>query len=189
MAQPCHPCPTNHCADSPFDRVVVSYLIRGGAVVQWELLPTFTEPMPYRFQLQVGRTPNPNADDWEDVGLPVENSFLAVNGEQRVWGKTNWTHYRVRLETSLGVHYSLPVNGLGTLDRRSWRLARETVRQELVRFRVTAGQPGYLLKRRVTGTPCPRCLDFQTEEVRDPNCVDCYGTGFACGYFFPIDCV
>jgi hypothetical protein len=34
-----------------------------------------------------------------------------------------------------------------------------------------------------------RCLDHQTQEVRDPACPNCYGTGFECGYFYPVACV
>jgi hypothetical protein len=79
---------------------------------------------------------------------------------------------------------------MGTLDRRSWRLAREMVRQRLVAYRYgPGGQRGFLLKRRWTGMPCTKCLDYQTREVRDPACTECYGTGFQCGYFYPMKCV
>lgn len=178
------------CPDSVFDRVVVNYLITGPTRIMYELLPTFTDPMPLSFQLQVGATANPLADDWEDVGLPVINQYVLFDAEQRVWGKTNWTHYRVVLTSPLGVYYSTPVGGMGTLDRRSWRLAREMVRQRLVAYRFgPGGQRGFLLKRRWTGIPCHKCLDYQTKEVRDPSCVSCYGTGFECGYYFPMSCV
>lgn len=184
----CQPCP-NSC-ESVFDRVVVSHLIRGGTTVQWELLNTFTDPAPLLFQLQVGRTANPDADDWVNVGLPAENQLFAVDPEQRVWGKTNWTHYRVKLTTPLGTYFSAPTGGLGTLSRRDWRLAREILRQRLVAYRFGPGaQEGYLLKRRISGQPCQACLDFQTREVRNPDCERCYGTGFECGYYFPMGCV
>ena len=86
----------------------------------WSLVDTFLDPSPLQFTLQVGTTANQDADDWTDVGLPVVDQFVAFDPEQRVWGKTNWTHYRVRLVTSLGTYYSLPTGGMGTLDRRSW---------------------------------------------------------------------
>ena len=181
--QPCVP-----VCESVFDRVVVSYLIRGGTQVSWELLPTFTDPSPLVFQLQVGTTGNPDADDWEDVGLPVQDQFTAIDPDQRVYGKSNWTHYRVVLTSPKGVYYSTPVAGLGILDRRDWRRARNLVRQRLKIYRYQEGQEGYLLKRRVTGQRCPVCIDLQTGECRNPNCLTCYGTGFTCGYFFPIGC-
>jgi hypothetical protein len=182
---PCAPqCP------SVFDRVVVSYLIRGGTLLTWELLPTFTDEGPLEFQLQYGTTDNNDSDDWIDVGLPVENVYFAYDGEQRVFGKTNWAFYRVKLTSSIGVYYSDPANANGTLERRSWRLAREMVRQRKKAYRVGVGaQEGYLLKRRWTGVPCPVCLDYMTREVRNPDCPQCYGTGFKCGYFYPMACV
>lgn len=187
-------CPLGVCppvCQSVFDRVVVSHAIARRTRVMWELLDTFTEPGPLEFQLQVGQTANPDANDWENVGLPVVDQYLAYDDEQRVWGKTNWTHYRLKLTTAAGgTHYSLPTGGMGILDRRSWRLVRDMIRQRLVAYRYgPGGQAGYLLKRRVTGEPCSLCTDHMTKEVRNPSCPNCYGTGFKCGYFYPIECV
>lgn len=182
-------CPINLCDDSPFDRVVVSYLTRGFTSVSFQLLPTFLDPRPLTAQLQVGRTANPNADDWLDVGLPVVDQVTLYDPDQRAFGKTNFTHYRIKLTTPLSAYYSLPVGAQGILDRRAWRLAREIVRQRLVAYRYGPGaQRGYLLKRRRTGEPCHVCLDHQTREVRNPDCPSCYGTGFECGYYFPLSC-
>jgi hypothetical protein len=169
---------------------VVSYLISGMTKIMWDLLPTFLDPMPLTFQLQVGTTDSNDADDWQDVGLPMQDVYFAFDPEQRVWGKTNWTHYRVKLTSSLGVYYSDPVAGMGILDRRYWRIAREMIRQRKKAYYFgPGGQAGYLLKRRVTGKPCPICLDYQTGEVKNPDCPNCFGTGFDCGYFFPQSCI
>jgi hypothetical protein len=184
----CEPC-TDQC-ELVFDRVVVSHLIQGPTRVMWELTDTFTEPGPFEFQLQAGKTANPDADDWEDVGLPVVDQYFALDADQRVWGKLDWTHYRVALTTPAGTHVSAPVGGMGVLDRRDWRLARDMVRQRKVAFRVgPGGQKGYLLKRRWAGADCPVCLDHQTKEVRNPDCPDCFGTGKKCGYYYPMSCV
>ncbi len=188
MLHDCDPSCRTPYGPTPFDRVVVSYLIKGGTRVMWELVPTFNDPGPLSFQLQVGTTANPNADDWADVGLPAEDVYFAVDGEQRVFGKTNWAYYRVLLTTGRGTYASDPVNLWGTMSRHDWRLAREITRKELVHHR-GASQQGYLLKRRVTGTRCRLCLDHMTKEVRRPSCTSCYGTGFECGYYYPMACV
>lgn len=177
------------CDRLVFDRVAVSYAIPGGTRVLWTLLPTFTDPGPLTFQLQVGRTANPNADDWEDVGGPVTDVYFAVDPEQRVFGKTNWTFYRVLLTTPKASYASPPVNTNGTLSKHDWLKVRNLVRRKRTTLRLGEGQEGYLLKRRVAGAPCPVCLDFQTKEVRDPGCPSCYGTGLECGYFYPMSCV
>lgn len=180
-------CPTP--CRSVFDRVVVSYLIAGLTRVSWQLLPTFLDKGPLEFTLQIGQNANPYADDWEDVGLPVTDQYSAYDPEQRAWGKTNWTHYRVKLVSSENIYYSDPVGAMGTLDRRMWLKAREIIRQRRKAYRLgTGGQPGYLLKRRWSGQPCKMCLDHQTLEVRDPYCGSCFGTGFECGYYYPTAC-
>jgi len=184
----CQPCSTT--CPAVFDRVIVSHVIRGGSTIMWELLQTFIDPGPLVFQLQVASISGADTDAWENVGLPVENQYCAIDPEQRVWGKTQYTHYRVKLTTPLGTYYSAPVFGLGVLDRRGWRHAREIIRQNRLAFRVgPGGQEGYLLKRRWTGQRCPVCTDLQTNEPRDAYCPTCYGTGFRCGYYYPMSCI
>lgn len=186
-------CPDDRCppvCESVFDRVVVSYLVSGGAKISWELLQTFTDPNPLSFQLQVAQARSTQDEDWVDVGLPVENQYYAIDPDQRVWGKTQWTHYRVVVTSPLGTYASAPTFGMGTLDERDWRIAAETVRQRQQFYRVgPGGQRGYLLKQRRTGVVCPTCIDLQTRESRDPDCPDCFGTGFQAGYYYPLACV
>ena len=185
--QPCHRLDRERC-DSVFDRVHVSYLIRGGTRVMWDLIPEFKDPLPWIFQLQVGRVGDPLSGEWTNVGLPMENTFYGIDGEQRVWGKTQWAHYRVVLTTPNGVYSSAPVNLMGILNHRDWRLAREVVRKERVRNRLSTCD-GYLLKRRFSGLKCPLCVDLQLDDVRDPDCPQCWGTGYQCGYYYPMPCI
>jgi hypothetical protein len=185
----CTPCQPLSC-EAVFDRVIISYLIRGGTKIMWELLDTFKDPRPFEFQLQVGETNSNDSDDWKDVGLPVMDTFVAVDDEQRTYSKwPNTTHYRLQLTTPVARYLSDPIAGEGTLSVRDWRLARNIIREERTRLKFHAGQRGVLLKRRITGEDCPVCLDHQTREIRDPDCPECYGTGKNCGYYFPIDCV
>lgn len=182
-----NPCPAS--CESVFAMVHVSYLLRGGTRVMWTLMSDFNDLPPWTFQLQVGRTGNPAADDWEDVGLAVDNSCYAIDPEQQNYSKGDQdAHYRVKLTTSDGLYFSDPVAKAGILPPRDWRLAREIVRKERLRHRY-ANQDGYLLKRRVTGKDCPICLDRQTMEVLDPYCPQCWGTGKECGYYYPLGCV
>jgi hypothetical protein len=184
-------CETNDClpsCDNVFSLVHVSYLIRGGTRVMWDLIPEFKDPTPWVFQLQVGETGNEDASDWDDVGLAVENTCYAIDSQKHEYGSTANTHYRVKLTTPAGTYYSAPTAKTGILQPRDWRLAKEIVRRELVRFKYSA-QDGYLLKRIISGPGCTRCLDFQTGEVTDPYCPQCRGTGKECGYYYPMACI
>lgn len=157
-------------------------------MVSWELHPMFRDAAPHVFQLQMGRTANPDADDWTNVGGPITDDFYAIDDTQRVYGKTQWTHYRVRMITEVGTYYSKPELAAGALTFREWRLAKAIIRAESLRLRKTpAGDEGYVLKRKLYGTPCP-CRDRQTQETREPQHTTCYGTGFVGGYFTPIPC-
>jgi len=183
--QPCDPCPSE--CENPFDRVVVSYLTHGGTHVMWNLRDDFLDKQPLTFQLQYGMTANPDANDWLDVGLPVTDNYLAVDGEQRAFAKFNTTYYRVQLTTSKGTYYSVPVNAMGALNWTDWRHAREIIRRELKEDRF-ASVEGFLLKRRLTGIPCQNCMDDMTDDTVNPDCPICYGTRFECGYYFPMAC-
>jgi hypothetical protein len=169
----------------------VDYLVEGGGRVSWELSEDFAAQHdgPLEFQLQVGRTANPLATDWEAVGATAFDTWFMIDDQKRIFGKTQWTHYRVCLRTDDGqTFFSMPVSALFGLNRRDWRIAKELARQERQRLRI-AGQEGYLLKRKVLGQKCTTCRDHQTDEIRDPDCPTCYGTGFLVGYFDPIPCV
>jgi len=163
--------------------------IAGGTRVEWTLRPRFSDPVPHEFRLEVGAAGSHLADDWEVVGFPAEDTFYLLDDEQRVYGKSQWTHYRVRLRTSQGVYYSEPVNCLGSLGFRHWRIFQEVLRRELLMFRMETGQEGCLLKMRYAGPKCTACLDYQSEEVSNASCSTCYGTGVVGGYYAPIPCV
>ena len=170
-----------------FDRIRVWPLVAGDTRVEWTVHPQFTDPLPHTFQLQMGHTSNPEADDWCDVGLSVVNGFFAIDPSQRIHGKFQWTHYRIVMTTVNGIYASKPQHAMGDLSKRDWLRAREILRMENIRLRKEAGQEGYLLKRKLFGTVCT-CLDTMTKEVRDPNCTECFGTGFIGGYFDPYPC-
>lgn len=185
----CEPACTNSCS-GVFERVSVYPKISGGTRVEWDLSSRFTDPAPHTFQLQVGSTGSSSADDWANVGAAAAGVFFLTDSTKRVYGRTQWTHYRVKLTTSRGTYYSRPQGCFGVLDHRNWRLAREILRRELLLLKKgPGGQQGYLIKMRYTGSPCPRCLDYQSSEVRDADCDVCLGTGILRGYYDPIPCI
>lgn len=177
------------CSDV-FERVKVFPIIRGGTRVEWKIVPTFGDAEPHEFRLQVGSTANPDADDWEWVGLSARDAWYMIDDTQRVWGKTQWTHYRVALATPRARYFSKPVRAIGSPDYRQWRLAAALLRAQRVRLKEAGvGGPGYLLKRKLYGIKCSACTDFQTGECLNHRCGTCYGTGFEGGYFPAMPCV
>lgn len=169
----------------PFRRVSVDHMVRGTTRVWWQLEPTFNEPGPYTFQLQLGKTGLRDALDWENVGAPVINGVVAYDLLWRASGYDLLTHYRVVLTTPDNKYVSQAANCYGELNEHDWLIAREIVRKEQLRHRFVS-IPGYLIKPMRFGKLCRRCRDALTHEVSDTNCPVCNGTGFEVGYHPPL---
>lgn len=170
---------------TPFERVTVRYATTGGAKVEWQLHRLFTDPQPHSFQLQ-GAYGGVEGSDWEDVGLPVLNSFFAVDDEQRVYGKNQDWHYRVVLTTPTREYTSPAVTPKENLNFRDWRLSTDMIRKERIRLDDFVGTRGLLLKRKRYGARCTRCVEKLSGEVTDSDCPVCNGTGILVGYYAAI---
>ncbi len=175
---------------NPFARVLVDYLVDGGARISWEMAPHFIDPGPYTFQLQVGHTGLAAADDWVNVGAPVVDTYFTHDSSQRLFGgKTLDLYYQVKLTTSVDTYYSVPQNCFGLLLKRDWLKAKEITRKETLRHQTFTSPNGFLLKARRYGPPCTACANRITEltgEIANSHCPSCFGTGFALGYFAPL---
>lgn len=177
-------------ATSVFGPLTILPTVAHGTRVEWELHPRFADPQPHTFTLQVGRTALAAADDWQDVGAPATNTFFLLDDTQRVYGMTNWTHYRVKLVTPLGTYYSRPTAVDATLPWRHRGPYRAMLTAQEKQLRLANGREGYLLKRRLYGPACTLCKPEQlTDDPQtDPQCPVCYGTGYLHGYFDPLPC-
>lgn len=169
----------------PFRRVSVDHMVRGVTRIWWQLEPTFNDPGPHYFQVQVGNTGLQNAADWKNVGGPVIDTYFAYDDEWRNTGGVLVTHYRILLTTSNGSYVSQAVSVYGELEEREWVLSREIVRKERLRHE-KASTSGYLIKAMRYGKPCRTCRDQLTQEVTNFDCSICNGTGFEVGYFPPL---
>lgn len=182
-----------HC-EGVFGRVQVWPTIQHGTRVEFLLHPEFSDPPPYTYRLQVGHTGSNQADDWQTVGLPATGNVTAlVDDQQRVFGKTQWTHYRILLDTPEGSYVSEPANCRGSLSLRYWRMLRSRLREWQVQLeRNGRGTRGYLLKRRLVGErpePGQGIIDYLTDDVVNPQSALTVGTEFIDGYYDPIPCV
>lgn len=174
--------------DRVFDHILILPLIRGGTRVSWRLHSQLRDAGPYQFQLQFGRTSNPDADDWENVGPAVYDTYYADDPKQRIYGMQNRAFYRVILTTGVADYYSQPTNIFDSFDFANSQRIKNLMAQESLRLK-TAGSEGFILTRRIYGEPCPVCVDLLTGESRKAGCTTCYDTGILGGYFEPYRCV
>lgn len=173
----------------PFRRVSVDNLVDGEARIWWQIEPTFREHGPYVFQLQVGSTDLDEGIDWQNVGAPVINGFVAIDPVRRERGSVLTTCYRVTLTTPYATYVSAAAQVNGELNDKDWLMAREIIRKEKLRHNKVSIN-GYLIKALRYGKLCPRCLDAMTREPTDNNCPVCLGTGFERGFHpaVPMQC-
>lgn len=182
-----------HCPVDPFNpqvvfrRVLVDYLVEGGARICWEFDRHFKDPPPYTYQLQVSQSDIATGDDWDNVGPPQLEVFSLIDTTKRMYGKAQTLGYRVLLTTGAGIYVSPVANVLGKLDDHSWLIAREILRKEFLRHRIFSSVDGFLLRARRYGTICP-CVDTRTGEITNTDCTDCFGTGFVNGYYPSLPC-
>jgi hypothetical protein len=165
-----------------FSRIEVDYSVKGESRITWEIRGDFVEAFPHSYQLQVNRNWS-EPGDWQNVGLPVVNTCYAIDDTQRQFGRTLRVAYRVVLTTSLGTYTSQPAEVLGKLSYRQWLQARAIIRRALLEPKGLESFPGYLLKRKLHGTPCTTCVDPYTGGITKTDCVDCHGTGIIDGYW------
>lgn len=173
----------------PFRRVSVDNLVEGKTRVWWQVESTFREIGPYVFQLQVGGTDLDEAIDWQNVGEPITDGFMAIDPVRRQRGSVLNTFYRVTLTTPNATYVSPAAQSFGELTDKDWLMAREILRKEKLRHgRVSI--TGYLIKALRYGKLCHRCLDPLTQEPTDNNCTVCLGTGFERGFHpaVPLQC-
>ena len=169
---------------SVFSRLIVDYVVTGGARIEWIMGRNLTDAGPYTFQVQFSRV-GLVAGEWIDVGAPVVDTYYALDLEKRLFGKEVDAFYRVKLTTADHVYYSEPTQADGKLSKRDWLYVREIIRKETLRHTVFTSVRGFLLKSRRYGPKCPDCLDEFTSEITWSNCPTCYGTGFEFGFYDP----
>ncbi len=157
-------------------------IVQRRVLVEWALERTFLEPGPYTFTLYRCPSATSPEAEWTAIAEVVDQPW-AYDNNPALPAKGTDIFYRVVLVDGLGaVHTSQAVTGSSYWNRYDFTLAREIIRKETMLLRKRAGIKGWLLRRRTFGDPCP-CTDPETEQVLNPNCEECFGTGYVGGYF------
>jgi hypothetical protein len=168
-----------------FTKLEISHRARGGTIIAWELHPAFVSQydMPFTFTVSVSRSSNPS--DFTDV-ITVVDDYAIDDPNQHIFGKNTRLFYKVTVITADGFEAESRVKqAVCNLNGRDRALLGEMIRKEQVRMSY-AGECGYLYKRRYFGETCTQCTDYDTGEVTDSKCLECFGTGFVGGYFPPV---
>ena len=166
----------------PFEKVESSIAPDRSQVIQWTLQRKFRTPNNIvGFHVEFSR-----GGEWTRITTVLIDSCLFVDTDSYRCAFRNDVYYRVvAVDTEDKEYISKPVNIFHIWEtKHQYLIARDIIRQEYVRLtKLPVGTYGTLLKQRQHGTPCPICLDYDTEEVVASCCQTCYGTGFVGGYY------
>jgi hypothetical protein len=146
-------------------------------LLRWSILPTDYDMSDVRFV--VFRSQG-NAGPWTQIGVAEEGAFHFVDHDvNSPWSLSSF-YYILRTISIKGAGYvdSDPLYCSHDADH----IAQELVRKKQVYLRARAGVNVAFLCRKSWGTKCARCWDEVRKIPTDPECPDCYGTGYAGGY-------
>ena len=170
---------------NPFRRLVVFNSVLGTTYIFWEMARWMEDPGPYTAQLQVARMPNPKDSEWTNVGEALPDPPFLTDSVTQSNGKILDKFYRIIFTTGIGVYTSPIGHCFGQLTPREWKIAREVIRKERLRFGYTA-VPVTVLKKKRSGEKCSHCISDGLSESTNSECPYCYGTGFLGGYHTPF---
>lgn len=152
--------------------------------LQWEIDPIFADLSPFNFTVEASETP-----DFSEILYTIRagNTFYVIDDKK--WQQSNSLDimYRIKLTTgSNRTYYSYPlVHYAHTGEKRNqYRIAKEIIRKEFVRYRYT-GQTGWLLKRKNFSEHSPDTLDPITGVSLSDGNSD-LGTANLGGYYPPL---
>jgi len=153
-------------------------------LISWELdrrfVPTSGQ---FTFYVESGYA----AGSWTRLNptSPVIDQSYYTDATTNKYGLINNIYYRVILVDGDSEYISTPQSVTGVLTLRESAILRNLLRQQYLRLtNLHAGVQGWLLRRRHWGTRCTVCTDFDLEnQVSNPNCTTCYGTGIVYGYY------
>jgi hypothetical protein len=156
-----------------------------GQLIEWRVNPEYTFVGDYQeFFVEFAVA----GGDWKRLNItPILNETAYVDTEIRRFNLNDDNSYRVIVRDVIGTGYeeeaSIPALVNGNWNWRDWRLARDIIRKEYLALTRYTGTPGYLLKERPIGVPCPVCREYDIGAPSTAQCPNCRGTGLVNGYY------
>lgn len=150
-------------------------------VLYWQLQPNITDLIPYIFDIY--RYENfGDSDEVTPIATDLVDTWTYTDNTVTRTSKFDKVAYKLKLRTGNSIYFSQLVYVLGGLTIRQRLFTRAILRKVELTARQMPRLDGYLLKRKLYGTPCT-CIDPFTKEIRKSDCSICKGTGKVNGYW------
>ena len=163
-----------------FRHVTVTRPGPGAALVRWSVLPHSWDTADMAYLLFRSNSPE---GPWEYVGTAPDGMMQYTDyGVQSMNVSRNYYFIvRVVSKSQQGFRDSPVANPGHDPDG----IAYELVRKKLTFLTVRSGVAGAFLIRKSWGAKCSRCYSRERMLPTDPDCPDCFGTGYSGGYLLP----
>ena len=169
---------------NPLTKIFLQPNFKTGHIITWEIDPTFAEPSPWTFTLEVSETPT-----FSEVFYSVSDTdvcwLVDKSGKKQNWDYA-WYH-RVVLTTADNEKFVSPTIMLGgnKMMKHQYATAAETIRKDLLMMTRYTGQKVWLLKRKIYADKVVALVD-PVSGVPLADSTKEYGTGLKDGYHAPI---
>lgn len=152
----------------------------GARILTWQLIPGVRLPDDAELYLECSRAGAP----WEVLTGNLIDTCSFIDTRKRNYNKRLDECYRIRV-----ISRSADTNDVSdAIDAGNHRAypysaaAENILKQAEIEFK-QSGCTGVLLKRRVAGPRCPRCVEADGQQSLNEHCPDCLGTGILGGYY------
>lgn len=164
-----------------FRFVTVHRPIPDALTLRWALVPHDWPMDDLKFVIFRAETPQ---GPWEEIGLAEEGAWA-------------FTDYALHAPTVLRSYYHI-VRCLSKTERKyvdsSWvdskaeqdHIATELIRKKMIYLMTRGGCQAALMAKKTWGSNCSRCYSNEKMSATDPDCPNCFGTGFTGGYLHPV---
>lgn len=146
----------------------------------WTIEPTSEDISEYDFSvLRSGSESGP----WQLLASGLQFQYIDWEANNYSSDRIYWYTIRVTHKTSKKFQDFGPQYNSFQTDP----VGLELIRKKNVYLKTQTGLPAFLFKKKTFGQYCPSCFDMIKQRVSKTNCEVCFGTGFAGGYWKPIE--
>lgn len=165
-----------------FRHVTVHRPIPDAIQLRWSLVPHDWPLDDLGFVIFRANTPQ---GPWEEVGHAEEGAMHFVDYGVYAPAVLRNYYYVVRAASKTGGKNYIDSSWVDCRPEQD-HIATELIRKKQVFLMTRGGCQGAILVKKTWGALCSRCYNHQKMLASDPDCPNCFGTGYTGGYLQPM---
>lgn len=168
----------------PFTSIDCTIRYDNARIITWTLRSGVSYPEHFALQVENSRAGGP----WTVLSDELADSCSFVDSRKRNYNVRLDECYRLRyIDLDTGETCLSAIVDAGNHKAYPYSADAENVLKQVEAQIKQSGCTGKLLKKKIWGHRCPRCVDFNGQATVNEHCPRCLGTGIDGGYFPGID--